>query len=357
MGSDIRMKNRLNILYVLERIFNHMLFKRTVLSLLSLFGLSLIIFTLARIMPGDPARMALGPRAPEELVQKYREMLHLDKPIYLQYYYWLTDFFQGKLGISLTSFREVSVDIIEFLPATLELMLYVAIIQITGTLILGTLSGSKPGSILDGALRVFSYVGICVPPFVWGLILQFIFSYILGFFPATERLSPSVQVPRITGFVTIDAMITGNLRGFVDGLWHLILPSLALALGAMAQEARILRSAMVENINKDYILTLLSHGIPNYRIYFRYALKPSLVSTIPVVGLDIASLIANAFMVEVIFNWPGLSKFGITAMLRKDLNGIVGVVLVAGLVYTITNVIVDIILTLLDPRLRYGGER
>ncbi|PUA31588.1 MAG: peptide ABC transporter [Candidatus Terraquivivens tikiterensis] len=347
------MKSRFN---VLKSVYENTVFRRAVLSLLSLLGLSLIIFTLARIVPGDPARMALGPRAPEEIVQKYREMLHLNEPIYVQYYYWLTNLFQGKLGISLTSFREVSVDIAEFLPATLELMLFVAIIQIAGTLILGTLSGSKPGSILDGALRVFTYVGICVPAFVWGLILQFIFSYVVGVFPATERLSPGITVPRITGLVTVDALATGNFRAFVDALWHLILPSLALALGAMAQEARILRSAMVENINKDYVLTLLSHGIPGYRIYFKYALKPSVASTIPVIGLDIASLIANAFMVEVIFNWPGISKFGITAMLKKDLNGIVGVVLMAGLIYTVTNVIVDLILTIIDPRLRYGEK-
>lgn len=345
-------------LSALRGIFKNAIFKRIVLSLISLLGLSLIIFTLARIMPGDPARMALGPRAPEEIVQKYREMLHLDKPLYAQYYYWLVSLFQGKLGTSLTSFREVSVDITYFLPATLELMLFVAIIQVTGTLILGTISGCKPGSVIDGALRVFAYVGICVPPFVWALILQFIFSHILGWFPATERLSSGISLPRITGLVTIDALITGNLHAFVDALWHLILPSLALAVGAMAQETRILRAAMVENINKDYIITFMSHGLPTYRyVYFKYALKPSLCSTIPVIGLDVASLIANAFMVEMIFNWPGISKFGITAMLRKDLNGIVGIVLVAGLIYIVTNIVVDIVLTVLDPRIRRGGQQ
>ncbi|MEM0090600.1 MAG: ABC transporter permease [Nitrososphaerota archaeon] len=349
------MKINLN---VLKGIFNNAILKRIILSLISLLGLSFIIFTLARIMPGDPARMALGPRAPEEIVQKYREMLYLDKPLYVQYYYWLVNLFQGKLGPSLTSFREVSVDIADFLPATLELMLFVAIIQVTGTLILGTISGCKPGSAIDGALRVFAYIGICVPPFVWALILQFVFSYILGWFPATERLSSHIRLPRITGLVTIDALITGNFNAFVDALWHLALPSLALAVGAMAQETRILRSAMVENINKDYITTFLSHGLPIYRyVYFKYALRPSLCSTIPVIGLDIASLIANAFMVEMIFNWPGISKFGITAMLRKDLNGIVGIVLVAGIIYIVTNVIIDIILTILDPRIRRGGQQ
>ncbi|MEM1697988.1 MAG: ABC transporter permease [Thermofilaceae archaeon] len=335
--------------------YRSFLFKRAVMSLLALFGLSIIIFTLARVMPGDPARMALGPRAPEEIVQKYREMLHLDKPLYLQYYYWLVQLFQGKLGTSLTSFRDVTVDIGDLLPATIELMLFTAVIQIIGTLVLGSLSGSRPGSILDGALRVFSYVGICVPSFAWAIILQYAFSVQLRLFPSVGRLSPGFSVPRITGLVTIDALIAGNPSAFVNGIWHLFLPSLSMALGAMAQEARILRSAMVENVGKDYVLTFMSHGLPFRLVYFKYALKPSLVATVPVMGLDIASIIANAFMVERVYQWPGISKFGIEAMFRKDLNGIVGVVLVAGIIYTTANIITDIIVTILDPRIRHGG--
>lgn len=339
----------------LKKIYENVLLRRAIASLLALLGLSLIIFTLARVLPGDPARMALGPRAPEEIVEKYRRMLHLNEPLWTQYYYWIQDLLQGRLGISLTSFREVSVDIAEFLPATLELMIVTAVIQVVGTLLFGTLSGSRPGSVIDGALRVFSYIGICIPAFVWGILFQLAFGWYFRWFPVSGRVSEGIHVPRITGIMSIDSLIVGDLKAFTDVVWHLILPSLALALGAMAQEARILRSSMVENIGRDYVLTFKSHGLPSRLIYFKYALKPSLAATVPVMGLDIASLVANAFLVEIIFNWPGLSKYGITAMLRKDLNAIVGVVLVTGLIYTIVNIIVDLLMLLIDPRIRRGG--
>jgi len=337
---------------IFSQIYRSYLFRRTIISFLSLLGLSLIIFALARVIPGDPARMALGPRAPEDVVERYREMLHLKDPLIVQYYYWLSDLFHGRLGISLVTFRDVSADILEFLPATLELMLFTAIIQIIGTIILGTISGCRPGSLVDGALRIFAYVGITIPAFVWAILFQLIFSYYLGWLPAVGRISEDLRVPRVTGFMLIDTILTGNVRAFIDALQHLILPSLSLALGAMAQEARILRSSLVENIGKDYVVTFASHGIPYRTVCFKYALKPSLLGLVPVMGLDIASIIANAFMVEMIFNWPGISRYGITAMLRKDLNAIVGVVLIVGLIYVIVNILVDILIFILDPRIR-----
>jgi len=319
-----------------------------------LFGLSILIFIIARVLPGDPARLALGPRAPEEVVQRYREELHLDKPLYIQYIYWLNDIFHGKLGQSLVSFRDVSLDISEFLPASLELIMAAAIIDIIGAFILGILSGRRPNSPIDNAIRIFAYAGIAIPAFVWAIILQLVFAYWLGLLPGVGRISDGVPAPpRITGFITIDAIITGNLIAFTDALKHLLLPALALAIGPMAQEARILRANIVENISKDYILFMRSKGIPERLIYFKYALKPSMIPVVTIMGLDIASLIANAFLVEMIFNWPGLSRYGVTAMLRKDLNAIVGVVLVVGLMYAVANLIVDIILTRIDPRLRY----
>ncbi len=339
----------------IKSIYKSFLLRRLAISLLALFGLSLIIFTLARIIPGDPARMALGPRAPEDVVERYREMLHLKDPIVVQYYYWISDLFHGRLGMSLVTFRDVSADILEFLPATLELMFSVAIIQIIGTIMLGTISGCKPNSFIDSSLRLFTYIGITIPAFVWAIIFQLIFSYWLGWFPAVGRISEELRVPRVTGFMTIDSLLAGNPRAFIDAVQHLVLPSLSLALGSIAQEARILRSSLVDNIGRDYVVTFYSHGLPYRLICFKYALKPSLLGLVPVMGLDIASIIANAFMVETIFNWPGISRYGIIAMLRKDLNAIVGVVLVVGLVYTITNIIVDVIVSILDPRIRRRG--
>ncbi|MDT7892270.1 MAG: ABC transporter permease [Thermoproteota archaeon] len=338
----------------IKRVFDNILFRRFLYSILVLFGLSILIFTLARLLPGDPARLALGPRAPEDVVQRYREQLHLDQPIYIQYFYWLNDVIHFSLGQSLVTFRDVSDDIREFLPATLELILFSGIILVIGALILGVISGRRPGSIVDNAMRLFAYVGISIPSFVWAIIFQLVFAYWLNLLPAVGRISDNViPPPRVTGFMTIDSLLAGNLPAFIDSIKHLILPATALAIGPIAQDARILRANLIENIGKDYVLNFKSHGIPETTIYFKYALKPSLIPVIAVMGLDIASLLGNAFLVELIFNWPGLSRYGINAMLRKDLNAIVGVTLVIGVIFIIANLIVDLIIYYLDPRIKY----
>jgi peptide/nickel transport system permease protein len=338
----------------IKRVFDNILFRRFLYSILVLFGLSILIFTLARLLPGDPARLALGPRAPEDVVQRYREQLHLDQPIYIQYFYWLNDVIHFSLGQSLVTFRDVSDDIREFLPATLELILFSGIILVIGALILGVISGRRPGSIVDNAMRLFAYVGISIPSFVWAIIFQLVFAYWLNLLPAVGRISDNViPPPRVTGFMTIDSLLAGNLPAFIDSIEHLILPATALAIGPIAQDARILRANLIENIGKDYVLNFKSHGIPETTIYFKYALKPSLIPVIAVMGLDIASLLGNAFLVELIFNWPGLSRYGINAMLRKDLNAIVGVTLVIGVIFIIANLIVDLIIYYLDPRIKY----
>ncbi len=328
--------------------------KRSISMIFVLFGLSILIFTIARVMPGDPARLALGPRASEAAVEALRKQLHLDQPLVIQYLYWLKDALQGHLGQSLYTHRDVAQDIIEFLPATLELIFFAAIFNIIGAITLGVLSGRYAGKLPDHIVRIFAYIGVAVPSFVFAIIFQLIFAYYFDILPAYGRISETVvPPPRITGFITFDSLITGNLTAFVDALKHLLLPALALSIGTMAQEARITRSSIVENINKEYITNAQSHGLPEKLIMFKYLLKPSLIPTVAIMGLDMASLIANAFLVEIVFNWPGFSRYGINVMLRKDLNAIVGVVLVTGLIFAIVNIIVDIITAYLDPRIRH----
>jgi peptide/nickel transport system permease protein len=333
--------------------------KRIVSLAFVLLGLSILIFTISRVLPGDPARLALGPRASEEAVEALRKQLHLDQPYPIQYLYWLKDALSGKLGQSLYTYRDVSQDIREFFPATLELVLYAAIFNAIGAITLGVLAGRHAGKWPDHITRILSYVSVAVPSFVFAIFFQLLFSYYFNIFPSYGRLSDGVAPPpTITGLITIDSLITGNLNTFVDALKHLILPSLSLALGMMGQEARITRSSIVENSRKDFIVNMESHGISERKIMFKYLLKPSLIPTISVMGLDIAGTLANAFLVETIFNWPGFSKYGVNVMLRKDLNGIVGVVMMVGLTFAVINLIVDIFVAYLDPRIRYsmGGK-
>ena len=169
-------------------------------------------------------------------------------------------------------------------------------------------------------------------------------------------MSPSITLQSITGFVTVDALLQGNFRALGDALAHLILPAMALALGGMAQEARITRAAMLDNMGKDYVSALTAQGVPRRVVMSKYLLRPSVIPTVSIMGLDFASLFGNAFLVELVFTWPGLSRYGIMSMLRKDLNAICAVVLFMGLVFVVMNLVVDVVVSLLDPRIRLGAK-
>ncbi|MEM3740172.1 MAG: ABC transporter permease [Candidatus Korarchaeum sp.] len=326
--------------------------KRAIYSIFTLLGLSIIVFTLARVLPGDPARMAAGSRAPDWVVEQLRHQLNLDKPLYYQYFYWLSDLLRGDLGYSIVSRRSVTNDAIEYLPATLELVIAAAIFNVVGALILGSLAGKYANRLVDNIIRVFSYIAISIPSFVWAIILQLVLGWWLNLFPTQGRITEGITVPRATGFYLIDSLLCGNLSAFLDTIWHLVLPAFALSIGGMAQDARIIRAGMVDNVEKDYILLMRSKGVPERLISFKYLLKPSIIPAVTVMGMDIAALLGNAFLVEIIYNWPGFSRYGIVAMLNKDLNAIVAIVLVIGLVFAVANIIVDVIVSYLDPRIR-----
>lgn len=327
-------------------------------SLFVLVGLSILIFIIARVFPGDPARMALGPRTPKSVIEKFREELHLDKPIYVQYYYWLRNALRGRLGISIFTKRDVAEDIKEFFPATLELMLVAGVIMTFFGIFLGVASARYANRWPDNAVRVISYLGVCTPAFVFAILFLLLFGYVLNLLPTSGRLSPWItRPPAITGLITLDSLITGNFAAFFDAFKHLIMPGVALALGPLAQEARITRSSMTENLQRDFIALERSQAIPERKIMSKYLMKISLIPTVSVLALDFAAQLGWAFLVELIFNWPGLSRYGINVMLRKDLNAIVAVIMVIGLMFLIVNIIVDMIVAWLDPRIRLGLER
>jgi peptide/nickel transport system permease protein len=327
--------------------------KRLGYSIVSLFGLSILIFVIARVLPGDPARLALGPQAPQSAVNALRAAMHLNDPIYIQYGYWLEGIFTGNWGLALFTQRNVLLDVQEFLPATIELILTAAIIDIIISVPLGTVAGRMANTAVDNVVRMISYIGIAVPSFVVAILLQLIFGYTLYWFPIVGRLSIGVTPPpTITGLYTIDSLLTGHFSTMLNAVWHLILPAFALALGPIAQEARIMRSSVTENLGKDYTLAEVSHGLPERLIMLKYLMKPSLIPTLTIYALDISAQIANAFLVELIFNWPGFSRYGLNAMLSKDLNAIVAVVMVAGIMFVIANILVDIVVGYLDPRIR-----
>ena len=273
------------------------IFKRLLQAIVVLFGLSLLIFFIARVMPGDPARVALGSLATDEQVQRLREELHLDKPFPVQYYFWLRGLIHGDLGISLYTRRPVVADLNDYLPATLELVFFSFIISLVIGQVTGVLAGYFRNSWFDGLSRLISYIGIAMPPFAVAIFLLFIFSYILGLIPAIGRISLTLSPPpRVTGFIILDSLIAGNPRIALNSLKHILLPALSLSIANMAQESRVTRSSIVDNLQKDYVAAHIVHGIPKRSIIFKYLLKPSLIPTVSIMGLDIAFIIANAFL-------------------------------------------------------------
>ncbi|MCX8063044.1 MAG: ABC transporter permease [Anaerolineales bacterium] len=334
------------------------LIQRALYSIFVLLGLSIVIFIIARIMPGDPARMAVGARAPQWVVDRLREQMHLDKPIAVQYYYWLRDAVRGDFGLSLITQRPVTNDIKETLPASLELALYSSLIAGFFGIGMGIVSARYKDSWIDNLSRLFSYAGIVTPSYIFAILFILLFGFALKWFPIIGRVSENVPLPpKITGLVTIDALIQGQFSTFLDALWHIILPSFSLAMGSIAQAARITRSSMADNLTKDYIANVRALGVSERAIMSRFLLKPSLIPTISILGLDIAAILSVAFIVESIFNWPGMARYGMNAMLYKDLNAISAVILVFGAAFAIMNIIVDLIVAYLDPRIRLRAAK
>ena len=333
-----------------------LLAKRLVTTLVVLIGVSMLIFAIARIIPGDPARIALGPNASVEQVEVLREKLHLNESIIVQYGYFVRDLTHGNLGLSLYTNRPVTTDIAQFLPATLELVLISGLIMVGIGLPLGIVAARYRGRFGDHAVRVVALLGVSAPSFVWAIILMLMLAYFVPIFPIAGRLSDTIQVPAVTGFLLIDTLLAGNPAAFGNALHHIVLPAFALALAGVGQAARLTRSSMIETYDKPFIEMARSYGFSERRIANRFAFRPSLIPSLTIIGLDFAALLANAFLVEQVFAWPGLSRYGVQVILRKDLNSIVGTVLVISAMFLIVNLLVDLLIALINPRIRLSGR-
>ncbi|MEM4846845.1 MAG: ABC transporter permease [Thermosphaera sp.] len=317
----------------------------------TLFGLLVLIFVIARVMPGDPVRLALGPEATQQQIESLRRQLGLDDPLWLQFVNYVVGIFRGELGYSFRSLRDVSQDVGALLPATLELVLAALIIGIALGLPAGILSAVYRDTWIDNFTRLIAISGVALPRFWVAILFQIWLAAQLGLFPIIGR--SSVSIDRYTGFLTVDSLLMGDGRAFLNVLWHLFLPALALALPTAAQIARLMRTSMINVLNQQYILVHRSYGLKPHRIILRYALRNSLTSTLTVLGMSVGALIENAFLVEVVFSWPGISAYGAAAVLYKDFNAVVAVTLVIGSVFLTVNLLVDLIYGLLDPRVRY----
>ncbi|NDU99842.1 ABC transporter permease [Pseudoroseicyclus tamaricis] len=318
-----------------------------------LLVLSLMIFLLARVVPGDPARMALGPSATQEQVAELRLEMGLDEPILTQYVAYMGRALQGDLGRSITSGRPVLSDIADFLPATLELVLVTVFLMVIIAIPLGVLTARHRDRWIDNSGRLFSLIGVTIPSFLFAIGLQLLAANFFPDWPILGRVDYRLSPPDgPTGLLLIDSIVHGRADVFLDALQHLAFPALALAMSGIGQVTRITRSAMIENQRKDHVLTLRSFGVPDRVIVFRYLLKLSSVAPLTIMGLEFASLIGNAFVVEMVFGWGGFASYGLTAILQKDLNALMAVVLISGLFFIVANLVIDVVLSVIDPRQR-----
>lgn len=317
----------------------------------TLLGLLLLIFLIARVMPGDPVRLALGPEATAEQAAAFRQELGLDQPLWKQFIDYVIGLTQGEFGTSLRTYQDVGRDIQQLLAATLELVLAGLFLAVLIGVPVGLFSALHRDSWLDNFTRTLSISGVALPRFWVGIVLQIWLASALGLFPIIGRIS-GTPPETITGFYTIDSLLNGSLRDFVDALWHLALPAFTLALPSAAQLARLTRASMIEVFRQQYILVHRAYGVSPQRVAWRYALRNGLTSVLTLIGLSFGALIENAVLVEVVFAWPGISAYGAAAVLAKDYNAVVAVTLIIGLAFLLANLLVDLLYGALDPRVR-----
>ncbi|RDZ62521.1 peptide ABC transporter [Haloferax sp. Atlit-12N] len=326
--------------------------------LVSLIGLSIIIFTTSRVLPGNPARMALGALASEEQVQALAAEMGLNKPIPLQYLDYMRGLLVGDLGTSLETKRAVSTDIVYYLPATLELITVSMFLTIVIGIPLGVIAAQNKDGFADNATRLVAFFSVSVPGFFIAIMFQLIFGYLLEWLPITGRLGSEFGsgVSRFTGFLLVDTLLSGNLAAHVDAWAHIILPALALSLAGIGQVMRITRSSMIDVKDQDYVEAERGFGLPSWLVTYKYTLKNAFIPTLTILGLLYASLLGNAFLIELVYSWPGLASYGVTAVLNNDFNAVVGVTMTIGVAFVSINFLVDVLLGRVDPRIRLAME-
>ena len=320
-----------------------------------LIGVSIITFTLARVVPSNAAALYIGPRARPEEIARVEEELGLNDPLPVQYAVYMRDVIKGDLGTSIGSKRPVTQELTERLPATLELLFTGMFIAIALGIPLGVISASHQGKGSDVLVRFVSIIGVSVPAFALGLMLQFLFFRSLDWLPLSGRIDSDMRfvspVELITGFYLIDTAVTQNWMAFRDSFWHLVLPAITLAAYPMALIARMTRSTMLEVLTQDYIRTAKAYGVKDRFIIYAYALKNAIGPTLTVIGLTFAFAITGTFFVEIIFNWPGLGLFTVRSLLNLDYPAIMGITLFGAVMYVIINLVVDLLQAWVDPRI------
>ena len=329
--------------------------RRLVMLIPLLFGLSLLTFTVSRILPGDPVGLAAGPQATEEIKESLRKEFGLDKPLPVQYFSYIGNLFRGEWGQSLYSRREVAADLKVYFPATLELTLAAVLFAgVFGTL-LGVVSALNRNKFPDHLARVVVLFFVSFPSFWLAMMFQLLFGLVLDWFPIGKRFNILTSPPEtITGLYLLDSILTWDWQSFRMAAWHLFIPALVLSFGALANITRITRANMLEALDKDFVRMERALGVPERGVIFKYVLRNAFIATLTIISLEFGWLMAGAVLVETIFDWPGLGLYIVESSLRLDFQPIMGITIIYGIVFSLVNIFTDMAYGLLDPRIRYG---
>jgi dipeptide transport system permease protein len=318
-------------------------------------GVTLIAFALIHLIPGDPIELMVGERGidPQRHAQLMADM-GLDKPLWQQYLVYIFNVFQGDLGSSLVTREPVLEEFFTLFPATLELSVAAMLFAVIIGLPAGILAAVKRGSVFDHTVMGISLTGYSMPIFWWGLLLILVFSVNLGWTPVSGRISMLYWVEPVTGFMLIDTLLADDTEAFVSALQHLILPAIVLGTIPLAVIARMTRSAMMEVIREDYIRVARSKGLSPLRIIAIHALRNALIPVVTVIGLQVGVLLAGAILTETIFSWPGIGKWLIDSIQRRDYPSVQGGILLVASIVMVVNLIVDLLYGLINPRIRHA---
>jgi peptide/nickel transport system permease protein len=320
-----------------------------------LIGVSIITFGISHLVPADPAIVALGDHATDAQIEAFREKYGLNKPVPQQYWIYVPNLVQGDLGISRRTRRPVAADLHDFFPATFELSLTALILSILIGIPAGVVSATARNRLPDHVVRIVSLIGGSIPIFWLGLILIGFFYGRLGWLPGGARIDKFIPPPpMVTGLFTVDSLLAGNYKAFWSSVQHLVLPALALGYFSTAIIARMMRSSMLEVLNQQYVLAARAKGLRQGLVVWRHAARNALIPTVTTIGVTFGSLLSGAVLTETIFSWPGLGRYATNSAINLDFPAVMGVTLLAALVYTVTNLIVDVGYQWLDPRIRNG---
>jgi peptide/nickel transport system permease protein len=328
--------------------------KRFLLAIPTLIGVSILVFSMLHLIPGDPAEVMLYPKGTEEQIEALRQKLGLDLPFYQQYFQWLGNVVQLDLGTSIKTGEAALKEIGSRFPATIELSLAALIIAVVLGIPLGVIAAQKRNTFIDYCTISLSLFGVSIPVFWLGLMLIFIFSAGLGWLPVSGRITMGASPDEVTGLYLIDSLVARDFGSFMDSILHLILPAVALATIPLALVVRITRSSMLDVLSQDYMRTAKANGLPYRRIIFKHALKNALIPVVTVIGLQFGLLLGGAILTEAVFSWPGIGTLIVSSITNRDYPLIQGIVLMIAIIFIIVNILVDILYTIIDPRIRYS---